>query len=155
MERVVEHGGRRRATWKRTGEGGDRIRIGSRMGRLRSSLCTTGRYLSLAALGSPGGSASRSLTPLLDSVLANRFRMRDGPVPRQQRRVVGAAREQLVEDVFHVEPDVKVVAKGRSAVGHNLLRDSYAFCNRHAVRKVAEWLGSPIVAPAEKTRRSS
>ena len=49
------------------------------------------------------------VTPLLDPVLADRFRMALLPDVGQQAVVVGATGQQLVQHVFDVDPDVQVV----------------------------------------------
>src|SRR6056297_1547447 len=85
-----------------------------------------------AALGAPGGTARRSLTPLFDAVLADSLRMRGGRVPWQQGCIVRAAPQQLIEDVFHVEPDVKVVAQ-RTADERQKTCDP--FSARHTARE--------------------
>lgn len=43
--------------------------------------------------------------------------MGGGPVPGEERFVVGLAGEELIENVFNVSPNVEVVAKGTAGQG--------------------------------------
>ncbi len=46
---------------------------------------------------------------LLDTVLADRFGMLGGPMPRKERFVVRRPRKKLIENVFDISPNIKIV----------------------------------------------
>ena len=72
---------------------------------------TTAGGLELLAIG--------LVTPLLDPVLADRFRVALLPDVGQQAAVVRRACQQLVQHVFDVDPDVEVVPPCAAHQGHH------------------------------------